>query len=57
MESNGVTGNIMVSEAAKKMIEKHNDNEYSFEWQTDVEIKAIDGLVSGYLIYKRNAQN
>ena len=56
MESNGVTGNIMISESTKIIIENECKDEYCFNWQTDVEIKAIDRFISGYLIYK-NSQN
>ena len=38
MESNGVVGHLMVSEATKNMLEKDKDCEYRFEFHVNVDI-------------------
>jgi len=51
MESNGVTGNIMVSETTKKMLEKETSLGYRFEKKKEVECKGLEKPISGYLIH------
>lgn len=51
MESNGVTGNIMVSETTKKLLEKETSLGYYFEKKKEVECKGLDKPISGFLIY------
>lgn len=50
MESNGVEGNIMVSESTKSFLEKDKNMDYKFELKKQVECKAYDHPVNGYLI-------
>lgn len=50
MESNGVEGNIMISEATKVMLEKDKKSNFSFEFLKTVEIKGSDKPMKGYLI-------
>ena len=54
MESNGIEGNIMVSETTKNFLEKDKNNYFDFEWKKKVECKAYDNPVSGYLVLNRN---
>ena len=60
MESNGVIGNIMVSEATKKMLERENLG-YKFEHKKNVDCKGLVAPVPGYFIYtekeKENNEN
>lgn len=51
MESNGVTGNIMVSESTKKLLEKETSLGYLFEKKKEVECKGVETPISGYLIH------
>lgn len=51
MESNGVTGNIMVSESTKKLLEEENLLGYRFEKKKDVECKGLDKPIAAYLIH------
>ena len=51
MESNGVTGNIMVSETTKKLLEKETSLGYLFEKKKEVECKGLEKPISGYLIH------
>jgi len=51
MESNGVIGNIMVSESTKKLLEKENSLGYRFEKKKEVECKGVEKPISGYLIH------
>ena len=50
MESNGVEGNIMVSETTKSFLEKDKTLSYRFEFKKQVECKAYDHPVNGYMI-------
>jgi len=50
MESNGIEGNIMVSESTKSFLEKDKNLDYKFELKKKVECKAYDHPVNGYLI-------
>ena len=50
MESNGIEGNIMVSETTKNFLEKDKNMNYKFEWRKKVECKAYDHPVNGYMI-------
>jgi len=50
MESNGVEGNIMVSESTKAMIEKDNFENYKFQLLKTVDIKGLDKPINGYLV-------
>ena len=52
MESNGQIGAIMVSEATKNLLEREKPCNFRFEKKTDVEIKAEDRSIAGYLIYQ-----
>lgn len=54
MESNGVIGNIMVSESTKKVLERENLG-YRFEYKKSVDCKGTDP-VPAYLIYSSNDQ-
>lgn len=54
MESNGVIGNIMVSEATKKILEKEKSLGFFFEKKKEVECKGVDRLIAGYLIHLEN---
>ena len=56
MESKGLTGNIMVSEVSKKLIEMVKPNNYNFKFHTNVECKASDEKISGYIIFKNSNQ-
>lgn len=56
MESNGVIGNIMVSEATKKILEKEKSLGFIFEKKKEVECKGVDRLISGYLIHLQNSE-
>ena len=49
MESNGVEGNIMVSEATKIMLEKDKESKFTFEYLKTVEIKN-EKPINAYLI-------
>ena len=51
MESNGVIGNIMVSESTKKLLENQTSLGYKFEKKKEVECKGVDKPISGYLIH------
>lgn len=53
MESNGVIGNIMVSEATKKMLERENLG-YKFEHKKYVDCKGLVEPVSAFFIYSEN---
>ena len=50
MESNGVIGNIMVSESTKKMLERENLG-YKFEHKKDVECKGLVAPMPAYFIW------
>lgn len=49
MESNGVSGNIVVSEATKEMLEKDPRLGYNFQKVKEIDVKVTDP-VSAYLI-------
>ena len=51
MESNGVTGNIMVSENTKKLLEKEASLGYRFEKKKEVECKGVEKPISAFLIH------
>lgn len=51
MESNGVIGNIMVSENTKKLLENETSLGYRFEKKKEVECKGLERPISGYLIH------
>ena len=53
MESNGVEGNIMISEATKIMLEKDKEQGFNFEFLKSVEIKGSDKLINAYLILNK----
>ena len=57
MESNGVEGNIMVSESTKSFLEKDKNNYFDFEFKRKVECKAYDYPVNGYLVLNKNNPN
>ena len=53
MESNGVEGNIMVSEVTKRLLEKDENLQFKFEKVKDVECKVMPEPISGYLISRK----
>ena len=53
MESNGTEGNIMVSETTKNILEKDDNNPYSFEYKKHVESKVLDNPIAAYLIHQK----
>lgn len=53
MESNGVEGNIMVSETTKKLLEKEENLHFRFQKIKEVECKVIPEPIPGYLIYRK----
>lgn len=57
MESNGIIGNVMVSETTKKMLEKDKDLEYKFEWTKEVVCKGLDKPISAFLIVQEEKNN
>lgn len=54
MESNGVEGNIMVSESTKNWLEKDKNNMFDFEFKKKVECKAYDVPINAYLVLNKN---
>jgi hypothetical protein len=54
MESNGLEGNIMVSESTKNMIERDKNSGFKFDFRKKVECKAMDHPVDAYLILRKN---
>ncbi len=50
MESNGIIGNVMVSESTKKVLEKDKNIDFKFEWTREVVCKGVDKPISAYLI-------
>lgn len=57
MESNGIVGNVMVSETTKKMLQKDKDLEYKFDWTKEVICKGVDKPVSAFLIVQEDKNN
>lgn len=57
MESNGVEGNIMVSETTKSFLEKDKTLNYRFEFKKKVECKAYDHPMKAYMILNDYAGN
>lgn len=57
MESNGVEGNIMVSETTKTMLEKDKVKSFAFELLKTVEIKGSETPMNGYLILKQMGES
>ena len=53
MESNGVEGNIMVSEVTKKLLEKEENQQFRFKKVKEVECKVVKEKINGYLIYRK----
>lgn len=51
MESNGVTGNIMVSESTKKLLEQEVSLAFRFEKKKEVECKGVEKPIPAYLIH------
>jgi len=50
MESNGLLGNIMISESTKNLLEKHKTPCFSYRKYKDVEFKLSEKPIPGYLI-------
>ena len=50
MESNGIEGNLLVSESTKKMLEKDKNLPYKFEKVKEVICKGVDQPIPAYLI-------
>lgn len=57
MESNGVEGNIMVSESTKKLLEKDENLNFSFHFHKPVECKVQIEPINGYLLYQKEYNN
>lgn len=53
MESNGVEGNIMVSETTKKLLEKDENLSFRFALHKAVECKVQKEPINGYLLYQK----
>lgn len=53
MESNGISGNIVVSEATKTLLEKDPNLGYQFQKVKEVEVK-VTAPVSAYVIKEEN---
>ena len=54
MESNGIIGNVMVSESTKKILEKDKNIDFKFEWTREVVCKGVDKPISAYLIVQED---
>ncbi|CAD8178685.1 unnamed protein product [Paramecium octaurelia] len=52
MESNGVKGNVQVSQSTKKYLEELYPDLYTFELNVNLELKAIGRQIEGYLVKK-----
>ena len=57
MESAGKEGMIQVSETTKKWLEREFPGKYRFEEHATVEIKKLDSVTKGYLIYHETTKN
>ena len=53
MESNGVEGNIMVSETTKKLLEKDENLNFRFEFRKAVEAKVQVEPINAFLLYQK----
>lgn len=52
MESNGVEGNIMISEATKNMLEADKKNLYDFKFLKKVDVKGSEPIKSFLIMSK-----
>lgn len=50
MESNGLMGNIMISETTKNLLEKEKFHYFSYIKHKDVELKLCQKPIQGFLI-------
>jgi class 3 adenylate cyclase len=57
MESNGVEGNVMVSEATKLVMERDKSLPYRFEWKRDVDSKSSEKPIPGFILYEDHKIN
>ena len=55
MESNGVAGNLMVSEATKKLLETDKDLPYIFKFHKTVEISNFNTEINSFLVYEQSS--
>ena len=53
MESNGLMGNIMISETTKNLLEKENYPFFSFIKYKDVEFKLSHKPLEGFLVKQK----
>lgn len=52
MESNGVEGNILISEATKNMLETDKKNRYDFKFLKKVDVKGSEPINSFLIMNK-----
>ena len=57
MESNGVNGQIMISETTRELLERRGEDVdeglgYSFVYHAKVECKAFDHPLKSYIVYR-----
>ena len=54
MEENGITGDVMVSEETKKLLETDPNLKYNYKKHVDVKVsKSSDKTIGGYIITQK----